>query len=570
MDVLRFFVLVGVLVVVHELGHFLVARLFGVKVLTFSLGFGPALLVHRGRETTYQLALLPLGGFVRMLEAERPDKDAPPLSEREAARAFDRQPRLVRLAIALGGPVMNLLLAVVLLFVVYLPRASVELPPDIGTVVPGSPADGLLHPGDRVVAVDGVPVTTYGEVHERVTASPGKRLVLTVLRLVDQPKLHEERIELGLIPRPVLTEQGTVGRLGIGALAPSACIGVPDPSSPAYRAGLRTFDLVTHVGGIATPRFSDLERKLRDNPGVAVPVRYLRPRVIPVGALPVGDALPLLEMAAYEASIAVVAPEVPPTGTSGGGLTRAGIESSDLYVSSVPTGSSEWLAGLRPGDRLRSVDGVSIPAFVTLIEDLGAQASRTRLLEWTRDGRPMTGLFRLRHEEWVDVTGRRLERDTFPSQHFVPTMPVTLIDQPVRLRSAASRALAESGHAIRFIAVSTLRILGGQAPLRSLAGPISLYDAAGRAGARGLDEYLWVMAVISINLGLLNLLPIPTLDGGQLLFLGAETVLRRPLSLRVRDAAGLVGLLLLAFVMIVAVRNDLQRLESVTAPVPSD
>ncbi len=568
MDVLRFFVLVGVLVVVHELGHFLVARLFGVKVLTFSLGFGPALLVHRGRETTYQLALLPLGGFVRMLEAERPDKDAPPLSEREAARAFDRQPRLVRLAIALGGPAMNLLLAVVLLFVVYLPRASVELPPDIGTVVPGSPADGLLHPGDRVIAVDGVPLTTYGEVHERVTASPNRRLVLTVLRLVDQPKLHEERLELGIVPRAVLTEQGTVGRLGIGALAPAACIGVPDPASPAHRAGLRTFDLVTHVGGIATPRFADLERRLRDNPGVAVPIRYLRPRVVPVG--PVAEAAPLLEMVTYEASVAVVAPEVPPTGTSGGGLARAGIESSDLYVSSVPVGSSEWLAGLRPGDRLRAVDGVAIPAFVTLVEDLGAQASRTRLLEWTRDGKAMTGLFRLRHEEWIDVTGRRLERDTFPSQHFVPTVPVTLVDQPVRLRSAATRALAESGHAIRFIAVSTLRILGGQAPLRSLAGPISLYDAAGRAGARGLDEFLWVMAVISINLGLLNLLPIPTLDGGQLLFLGAETALRRPLSLRVRDALGLVGLLLLALVMIVAVRNDLQRLESVAAPVSSD
>lgn len=563
MELLRFFVLVGVLVVVHELGHFLVARLFGVKVLTFSLGFGPALLTHKGRETTYQLALLPLGGFVRMLEAERPDPNLPPLSEREAARAFDRQSRPVRLAIALGGPVMNLLLAVVLLFVVYLPRASVELPADIGVVVPGSPADGLLRPGDRVLAVDGVPVATYGEVHERVTASPGKRLVLRVLRVVDAPKPHEEQLDLGVVPRAVTTEAGVVGRLGIGALSPAACIGVPDPASPAYRAGLRTFDLVTHVGGIGTPRFTDLEKRLRDNLGVAVPVRYLRPRV-----LPVGDGL--LELATYEPGVAVVAPEVSPPGTTGGGLARTGIESSDLFVASVPVGSSEWLAGLRPGDRLRTVDGVPVVAFATLLEDLGGQASRTRLLGWTREGRAMTGLFRLRHEEWVDVTGRRLERDTFPSHHFVPTVPVTLIDQPVRLRGAASHALAETGHAIRFIAVSTVRVLSGKAPLRSLAGPISLYDAAGRAGARGLDEYLWVMAVISINLGLLNLLPIPTLDGGQLLFLGAETILRRPVSLRIRDALGFVGLVLLAFVMLVALRNDLQRLEAAGSPTVVD
>ncbi len=576
MDLVFFNLLVGALVLVHELGHFLAARAFGVKVLTFSLGFGPALLRVRGRETTYQLALLPFGGFVKLLEDPSRSRGASDdgaeheIAPEDRGRTYEAQPLLRRALIALAGPAMNVVVPLFLFFAVFLDGGQ-RVAPLVGTVVAGTPAEGVLVAGDRVLAVDGIEVQTYDELHARLAASPGRKLSLRVARTVEQAgKSVEQVLELSVVPRAVpgsVTDVGgvaptTVGRLGIGPAPLAAAIGVEGPSSPAWRAGLRTFDVITHVGGVPTTRFADLERRLRDNAGIAVPVSYLRPTAVPV---PAGS--PLLELAAYEARVAILAPDPRPTGVApspalerGEGLRRAGIESTDLYVVSVPEGSSEWRAGLRPGDRIRTLDGEPVASWQALAWDLVEGGDRARELGWTREGRAMTGVLRVRKEEWTDAAGEKLERYVFRSTHWAPTVPAPLVEDPAPLRRALRDAVAETTQVSRFLATSIVRLVRGELTVRSISGPITIYDVAGRAGARGARDFLWVMALISINLGLLNLLPIPTLDGGQLLYLAIERVSGKPVPIRVREVTSIVGLVLLLAIMVIAFVNDLGAL----------
>jgi regulator of sigma E protease len=578
-DLVYFVLLVGAIVLVHEFGHFAVARVFGVKVLTFSLGFGPTLLRLRGRETIYRVGLLPFGGFVKLLE-ERPrprgrvddgidESEAggeEPIAVEDRGRTYQAQSLPRRALIALAGPTMNIVVPLFLFFGVFLSSGK-HVPATVGVVVAGSPADGVLRPGDRILAIDGRTVSTYAEVQARIAASPGRPLGLRVARAAASGPAREEALDVVVTPRAT-TEPGelggteTIGRLGIGASPLAAVIGVADPNSPAARAGLRTFDVVTHVGGIATPRFIDLERRLRDNQGIAVPINYLRPSPV---AFP--GSSPLLEVAVYEAGVAVLAPE-PFSADATDGLRRSGIELPDLFLASVPEGSSEWMAGLRPADRIRMLDGAPVKSWQSFAEDLVAGADRTREVSWTRGGRPMSGLLRVHKEEWTDASGQHVERYVWRSTHWAPTVPEPLVDEPTPVRSALKLAFTETANVVRFLVTGAVRLVQGKLTVQAISGPITIYDVAGRAGARGTRDFLWVMALISINLGLLNLLPIPTLDGGQLMFLVVEALTRRPIPIRIKEVMSIAGLTLLVMLMAVAFRNDLGRhWDTLFAPV---
>ena len=149
MDLLYFVILVSSLIFVHELGHFLFAKAFGVKVFTFSLGFGPKVLRLRGRETEYCVGVLPLGGYVKMLEASKSDTVLP----EDKHRTFESLPAYKRVLIVLAGPLMNMLFPVLLYFSVFVGDGPF-LPPTVGVVLPGHPAEGKLFPGDRIMAVE--------------------------------------------------------------------------------------------------------------------------------------------------------------------------------------------------------------------------------------------------------------------------------------------------------------------------------------------------------------------------------------------------------------------------------
>jgi regulator of sigma E protease len=282
-----------------------------------------------------------------------------------------------------------------------------------------------------------------------------------------------------------------------------------------------------------------------------VPVTYMRPVTVP-NAL--GGAA---DMAVFEAGVVALTPDA-----SGEDLLgRTGVELADLYAAVVPDDSYFYKAGLRPGDKVLDLDGETLPAWSTFRERLLAEPDRPHRIQYlaARDGRPRYGTFQMRREDFVDAHGQSFARYVIRLQHWVPLAPESRVEHPSPIRYAFGKAIQETVDVTRFIVVGIVRLIQGRLSLDSLSGPITIYEVAGEEGRKGPDYFIWVMALLSINLGLLNLLPIPVLDGGHLAFFTAEAVLRRPLPLRFREIAHIVGMALVVMMMGLAFKNDVEK-----------
>lgn len=560
MPFLYFIVMVGVLVLVHELGHFMFAKYFGVRVLKFSIGFGPRIAGFSRGGTEYVLSALPLGGYVRML-GESPRDDVGPRDE----TSFENQPIWRRIAIVVGGPLMSLLLPILLYFVVFLGDTQLT-PSSVGAVVPGLPADGKLQAGDRITAIDGEPITTFHELNRTVEASPDVPLVLTVeragetLQVEVTPQIYVERLGL-------LDVEERVGRIGVKPLHPMAVIGVASDESPAAAARLRTFDVVVAAGGRPMERWVDLERVLGHNRGAMIPVTYLRPTQVP-NALGGWARLDV-----YEPRIAALTPEArrtaaladlvasdePAASRAHTALQRTGLESADLYVSHVIADSPEHRAGLLPGDRLVSLDGRPIRRWDSFLHDLEREPSALHRLIYRREGEQHVARFRLEPREGKSEQGQPAQYYAVGIRNWVPKRVEPPVPNPHPLSYAFREAFRETAKVVKLTVYSMLRLVQGRLSIKAIGGPLTIFEVAGTAAEAGPLNYLTLMAFISINLGLINLLPIPLLDGGHLPFLVYEAVARRPLSLRIREYAHVAGLVVLLALMVLAFKNDLER-----------
>lgn len=542
MDVVYAIVLVGVLVFVHELGHFVWAKFYKVKVLRFSLGFGPRIAGFRRGDTEYVLAAIPLGGYVRML-GETPHDH---VEEADKPHSFGEQALWKRVVIVVAGPAMNLLFPIILYFVVFLGDA--QLPPAmVGTVFPGRPADGKLIAGDRIVAIDGDEIRSFDDLTQIVEHSAGRALRFDVERNGEHitttitPALAHEDRELDLVD--------DVGRIGITPSFPLAAIGIADPAGPAGAARLQTFDVVVAAGGRPIHRLLDLEKLLDANRGALLPVTYLRPTRVP-------EALGgFADLEVLEPHVATLAPDP----GRGEGLRRAGIESADLYVAEVQAGSPEARMGLWPGDRLVSLDGRPTRLWATFLEDLKAGRGASHQLVYRRGDREVVTHYALEHERGTDEVGQVYDRYAVGIANWLPSEPAPSVTNPHPITYAMRHAVTRTGEVVRLTFFCLVRLVQGRLTTRSIGGPLTIFKVAGAAAREGALNYLTAMAFISINLGLINLLPIPMLDGGHLLFFGVELVSRRPPSLRLRKWASLAGLAALLALVVVAFANDIQR-----------
>jgi len=545
MDLVYFVVLVGVLVFVHELGHFAWAKFFGVKVLKFSLGFGPRLAGFRKGDTEYVVAAIPLGGYVKMLGESPADVVRP----EEEEQAFHTQPLWKKIVIVVAGPAMNLVFPILLFFVVYLGDAAVR-PPIVGVVFPDRPADGVLEPGDAIREVDGNEVHSYDDVIRIVADNAGRELPFVVDRDGEEMSVRITPVRTRVAREPrALDLYDEVGRVGIGNTHPTAVVGVSSPSSPAGAARMRTFDYVVSARGEPIDRWIDLEDVLENNQGSLVPMTYLRPQRV-------DDALGgLVELDVYEPHVAQLTPEP----GEGSGVGRAGLEPADLYVSHVIVGSPEHRMGLLPGDRLVSLDGEPVRLWATFIEDLKAGRGEEHELVWRRGDRRMSGRYRLRHERGVDEHGQPYDRYVVGIRNWVPMRVDPGVDNPDPIAHAARRSVDSTVEMAEVTVVAVWRLLQGRLSVSTIGGPITIFDVAGKTAREGPRDYLRLMAFISINLGLINLLPIPLLDGGHLLFFLFEGVTRRRVSPKVRRYASLAGLVVLVTLMVLAFVNDIER-----------
>jgi regulator of sigma E protease len=444
--IVSFIVALGVLIVIHEYGHYLVARMCGVKVLRFSVGFGKPLWVHRsGRDRTeWVIAALPFGGYVKML-----DEREGPVAPHELHRAFNRMSVARRIAIVVAGPLANFLLAIVIYWGLFLQGVQ-EVKPVIAAPERGSiAAESGLAGGETILKVNGEPVASWQELRWRL-------------------------LQLAVEKRPVQLETIDANR----------------------NLNQRTLDLA---------RF-DLER-LEGDPLVTLGLRLHRPATPPV-------------------------------------------------VGRVEPGEVADAAGLRRGDRVLSIDGRAMRFPDDVVATV--QANPGRPLRF-RIARGTSELDAVLEPATVEQNGKRLGR-IGAAVHTDPEamkglMTVVRYDPASALRMALARTWETS--------VFSLKILGkmvvGEVSWKNLSGPVTIADYAGQSARLGFGAYVAFLALISISLGVLNLLPIPLLDGGHLLYYLVEVLKGSPVSERAMELGQKFGLTVLLFLMVFALYNDINR-----------
>jgi regulator of sigma E protease len=427
MTVLSFVFVLGVLVFVHELGHFLIARWLGVRVLTFAIGFGPKILKIRRGEIDYAIGIIPLGGYVKMA-GENPDDP-----HSGAPDEFMARPKWDRFRILIMGPVMNIVLAVALMTIVFTRGATVPAfqddPVVVGAVTAGAPAEKAgIRPGDRITKVGNQDVPTWERFYLEIGGRARRETPLTVvrdgrvvvIRMTPAPQTRMEVGDIGILP-DVHPHIRTV-----------------TAGSPAAAAGIKPGDMITALDG-ETMVFSDqLSTAIRKHPGQPVTLSVIR------------DGQPL---------VIVVTPR------------RQG---------------DVGLIGVQIENELQTIQPGPIGAF---------KLSLARNVEFA-------GLI-------VRTLGGLFTRETSPSQ---------------------------------------------------LMGPVAIAQLSGDYAAAGWMALFTFMASLSLNLGLLNLLPIPVLDGGHLFIMVIEGLVRRDFSLKVKERLMTAGFVLLMGLMVTVIFNDLSRL----------
>lgn len=539
---------IAVLVVVHEFGHFLLAKLFGVGVPVFSVGMGPRVFGIRWGGTDYRFSALPIGGYVRMAgadpfgEEDFEDGYVPPEQD------FMRKPVWQRLLIMLAGPAANLVLPVVLFAGIYLVGIP-DAMPTIGMVSHGSPAaEAGLQVGDKIVSVDGVPVSARSHVLDALVPKVGQAIPLQIERdgapLV--VTLPPDALELAA------TSAIKLDRFGAGFAVRTTRFGIDDPSSPAAKAGLESLDGILAVDGVAVSTWEEMNAALD---GDAHTVRYVR------GDKETGERTEAEVVLERDPSWS---PRIDDPIANAFGMVPA-----DVFVGTLLVGLPAHQAGLEPGDRLYSVDGARIHDFSQLIREVNRTldvsgpepTSEAVQLEIIRDGRRFVEVLQPAVDDQPSVFGttyRLLIGFERPNSTVASGAMTTVRYGPIM---AVRKGFERTGSAIldTFTALTSL-VRGLGDPRDSVGGPIAIFTVTGRSLMAGFHVFAGTIAVISVSLAIVNLLPVPALDGGQIVVFLFEWIRGRPLSAEVRMRIQMVGVILLFTLLILVTANDIGRL----------
>jgi regulator of sigma E protease len=443
--VLAFLLALTLLIFVHELGHYLVARWCGVKVLRFSIGFGRPLIRWRvgADRTEWVIAAIPLGGYVRMLD-ERDHEPGQTIVPQDLPRAFSRRPLWQRWAIVVAGPLANFLLAI-----------------------------------------------------------------------------------------------GLYAALGwAGAERPVALVDEPAASTPAALAGVRSGDRIVSVNGSTVAGWDGVRLRLLD----AVVTR--QPAVLGV------------ERLGSVRELRVATDGLAPNAAESDFLRNLGLALAPgkVLIGQLISGEPAERAGLQPGDQVVSVQGQPVKRARELIDIV--RANPERVLSFTV----------LRGRDEISLSVRPLAFRTEGSAQAIGRIGANLSDRVLTERVSLS-TLDGLNHGVRQtwdMSVFSLRMLGrmltGDLSVRNLSGPVTIADLAGQTAKTGWASYISFLALISISLGVLNLLPVPMLDGGHLVYYALEAIRGRPLSERFLELSQKAGLTLVIMMMALALFNDLSRL----------
>ena len=536
-------VMLGLLIFVHELGHFLAFKLTGVKVLKFSLGFDPVLFKRQIGETSYQLGAIPIGGYVRPLGEQDYDEIAP----EDRGRALGDKPLWARAFAFFAGPAMNLVFPVFLFWLVYsLPGE--EISNRVGMTLPGRPAAaaGIL-PGDRITAVDGVPIQYWTDVQDAVSSRPGKTFPVEVDR-------HGARQVFTVTAEPSkelnrLGEEQIHGRVGILSSVFDARVAVPLDDSPAAKAGLKSWDLVRAVNGKKVRDWLELRDAFEAAGRGAVTLTVARR----------DDAEIKIDKKGRKDRSAAKVTELTVTVDSPGTAAGAGIDTANSYVRDVEPGTPAETAGIKPGDRIVAIDGRPAPYWGSLEEHFRRDPEKVFELTLARGAATVTAAVKLLKRTERDEMKQEVIYYDLGARNDASFADGETVGRPLTPGRGLRESLNMTAEIIRTTYVAVYRLATGKLSLKTVGGPIMIFGMAGAVVEKGALPYLWFMGLISINLGIMNLLPVPILDGGHLMLAAIEAVRRKPLSLRARVIANYAGLTLLAALFILVFKNDIER-----------
>src|SRR5215475_3217235 len=488
-------IVLGIIIVIHELGHFLVAKFFKIKVETFSVGFGPRLIGFRKGDTDYRISAFPLGGYVKMA-GETPMDEVKGLDYE-----FLSKPKWQRFLVASAGPAMNVILAVALIAGLYIHGTDI---PEfmlgqavVNIVDQGSPAEQAgIRPGDVITSLDGKNSPNWEEVQNTVIINPGRPLPITVER-------NGTRLNLTVTPeRRGREEAGDAGMYPVIRTV----VGNVLPNSPAQRAGLKPGDEIIRVNG------QDLRTSGRT---LQQTIQKLPEQTFPITVLRGGEA--------------------PPSSGSSGSASAE--QPKQGFFSSLWNGTKRLFGGNSVGANVAaplSTDSRPIES--------GPKEVELQVTPEMKDGRRMIGID-------LQLAG--------------PTVHIKLSPLPAFEKSLQTN---KENAALIFQIVG--RLLRREASLKQLDGPVGIVAVSGQAYQAGFATLLTFMALISLNLGVLNILPIPILDGGVILLLVIESLMGRDLSLRMKERIVQASFVFLLMLTVIVLYNDVVKLLPPTQPAP--
>ncbi len=467
-NLLFFIVAIGILVAVHEAGHFYAARCCGVFCERFSIGFGKVLWCFKDKKgTEYAISAIPLGGYVKM-KGERGEKNFVDVD------SFASQSILKRAFIIGAGPLSNIILAVILYFIAAM-AGTTQLRPVIGYVAPGSAAfqSGLVT-GSLITEVGGVEVNSWTE---------------TILRLVENLGAKTQLKIVPFEPVPAAAAKDDFFEISDDRLF----------NLIAAQKGSKADTVTLNLEDITLEADSDILKVIGITPMYGL---------------------------------------------------------STTIITFVEEGGPGFLAGLRPGDEILGIDGKTIYSWEQVQHEVKNSDGRELLFLIRREGRDYRAF--LNPQLKCDSNGYCTNRIGVGSTIY-PLDNITTIRKygPVE---GLSKALTDTAQMSLFIVRSTVMLIKGTISADNISGPISIARGAGQSASHGLIFFIGFLAAVSVNLGILNLLPIPVLDGGQLLFLAFEAVTQRKPSARVQAWLTAFGISFLVVLSLFAIFNDLRAL----------
>ncbi|MCX0334228.1 RIP metalloprotease RseP [Acinetobacter radioresistens] len=439
--------LLGPLIAIHEFGHYFVARKLGVKVQVYSIGFGPTLIKWKSKKSgiQYQLSALPFGGYVKMLDEREGN-----VAEEDLPQAFNRQSPWKRIAIVAAGPLINLVFAIVLFWILFLPSQE-QLNTRVGKIFPGTPAAAVqMQTGDKITAIDGTPVSTWEKLNYAIVDRAGETGVIQV-----QVERQEQLQQFSLPIQNFLKDQS---------------------KSPLETLGF-------------------------------IPYR----------------------------------PQIP------------------AVVTKLSEDGAAIRQGIKEGDKIVAIDGVKMKDWFDVVEIVQASPEKLLKIDVLRNGeiKQLDVMPQGQRDNMGNVIGMLGVQST-PGKVTIPDeYKQTIQYNPAQ---ALMMAVDKTGQISGMILNSMAKMVRGLIGLDNLSGPITIAKVAGQSAEMGWQTFISFMALMSISLGILNLLPIPMLDGGHLVYYFIEAIRGKPVSEQIQIFGLKIGMVLLGSMMLLALFNDFMRL----------